>query len=118
MRNPKVSVFLNFWFGAVLIFFGSGLLAQTTPPNWVFEVRRSEHFEIIYQDSQKNLAELYLKAAEKAYAILFPIFKEAPEKPLIEVFVVLANHKKYCQKIVGFGLNPPESIFVSKLKGI
>lgn len=39
---------------------------------------RTDHFDIIYGERQKPLAELYAAAAEKAFAVLVPIFGEAP----------------------------------------
>lgn len=56
-----------------------------TEPKWSYRVLRSAHFEIIYNRDQKNLAKRYLVAAEQAYEILMPIFKEGPSKTIIYI---------------------------------
>ncbi len=52
-------------------------------PSWKFRTLKSEHFELIYREEQKELAKRYLVAAEQAHQILVPIFKEAPTKTII-----------------------------------
>jgi hypothetical protein len=51
--------------------------------SWKFQVLRTEHFEIIYDVRQPVLAKQYAVAAERAYELLFPIFKEAPYKTIV-----------------------------------
>lgn len=52
-------------------------------PGWKFQVIRTAHFEIIYETKQLPLAKQYAAAAERAYDLLIPIFKEAPYKTIV-----------------------------------
>ncbi len=52
-------------------------------PEWVYKVLLSEHFEVIFREEQKDLAKRYILAAEQAYELLMPIFKEGPDNTII-----------------------------------
>lgn len=67
----------------ILIATGSPHAVASPLSSWAFRVLRTDHFEIIYRDNQKPLAKQYALAAEQAYELLFPIFKEAPDKTII-----------------------------------
>lgn len=54
-----------------------------SPPQWKFRVIKSTHFEVIYREEQKPLAQRYALAAEQAYELLMPIFKEGPDNTII-----------------------------------
>ena len=67
----------------ILLFAGA---APASPmPGWVFRVMKTDHFEIIYRTEQKALAKRYALAAEQAYELLIPIFKEAPANTIIVI---------------------------------
>lgn len=57
--------------------------ATRLDPKLKFEVFVSPHFEIIFASENRDLAKRYILAAEQAYELLIPIFKEAPEKTYI-----------------------------------
>lgn len=46
---------------------------------------QSEHFELIFNAKQRELAEAYLLHAERAHALLIPIFKEAPAQKTVVI---------------------------------
>ncbi len=48
----------------------------------------TEHFEIIYPEAQKKLAEIYGAASEKAFEVLSPVFGEPPSQ---KIPVILAD---------------------------
>lgn len=48
-------------------------------PSVVYRVLYTPHFEIIFRDHQRDLAKRYALAAEQAYELLQPIFKEGPD---------------------------------------
>ncbi|MBX7232419.1 MAG: hypothetical protein K1X29_10070 [Bdellovibrionales bacterium] len=48
---------------------------------------KTAHFEIIFSRAQKDLAQNYARAAEKAYQTLLPIFKEAPSSRVAIILV-------------------------------
>jgi hypothetical protein len=77
--KPKrgVGIFL------LLLLAVSSLRAYAIAPDWSYRVLVSPHFELIYRDTQKPLAKRYLLAAEQAYELLFPIFKEGPSHTII-----------------------------------
>ncbi len=52
-------------------------------PNIKYSVLISPNFEIIFQKEQRSLAQAYLLAAEQAFDLLLPIFREAPKKTYI-----------------------------------
>src|SRR5438105_3868531 len=52
--------------------------AAAPRPDWSYRVLYTPHFEIIFHDTQRELAKHYALAAEQAYELLFPIFKEGP----------------------------------------
>ncbi|MBX9765913.1 MAG: hypothetical protein K2X47_01465, partial [Bdellovibrionales bacterium] len=45
----------------------------------------SEHFELIFNAKQRELAETYLLHAERAHALLIPIFTEAPKQKTLVI---------------------------------
>jgi hypothetical protein len=53
-------------------------VAATPRPEWNFRVLTTPHFEIIFRDTERDLAKRYALAAEQAYELLMPIFKEGP----------------------------------------
>ena len=57
--------------------------ARAADPSWRYEVLRTTHFEIIYHDTQKELAKRYALAAEQAHELLTPLFKEMPDKTVV-----------------------------------
>lgn len=57
--------------------------AGAISPHWSYRVLHSPHFEIVHRDTQKELAKRYILAAEQAYELLVPIFKEAPDKTIV-----------------------------------
>ncbi len=57
--------------------------AQAIPWNWKYKTLTSPHFEIIFNESQRELAQRYLQAAEQAHAKLAPLFKETPERTIV-----------------------------------
>ncbi len=62
------------------------LAASASPlSSWAFRVLRTDHFEIVYRDNQKDLAKRYAVASEQAYELLIPIFKEAPSKTILVI---------------------------------
>jgi len=61
------------------IIFSLLLLVSTTAFAEEWRQQKSEHFTIIYNAKQRQLATYYLSIAEKVYSELIPVFKEAPE---------------------------------------
>jgi hypothetical protein len=60
-------------------------IAFALPSQWQFKTLRSEHFDVIYRTDQRELANLYMKAAEDSYSLLFPLFQEAPSRTVIVI---------------------------------
>ncbi len=52
-------------------------------PEIQWNVKRTDHFDVIYDSRQENLANTYAKAAERSYSLLIPIFKEAPNRTIL-----------------------------------
>lgn len=67
-------------YGLLLLSFSFSAKALKPDPAIRFSTFESQHFEIIFDREQKELAQRYLLAAEQAYDLLIPIFKEAPAK--------------------------------------
>ncbi len=63
------------------------------------------HFELIYRRGEDALADRTLRAAEKAYALLAPVFQEMPEK----TWVVLADFQ---DALNGYAIDFPFPHFV------
>lgn len=73
----RISIlFLAFFFS----FFSSKAYID---PKIEWKILNTEHFHIIYDSTQRELAEKYGIACERAYHLLAPIFVEAPEKTTI-----------------------------------
>lgn len=93
----------------VLSCFCSLLFAEpsyiTFPSDIDWQMRESEHFQIIYRQGSETFANRALKSAEKAYHLLVPIFVEAPEK----TWIVLADFQDSTN---GYALNFPYSHIV------
>ncbi len=53
-----------------------------------WQKQQSEHFTIIYNAKQRQLATYYLSTAEKVYSELIPVFKEAPDN----TYLVLTDY--------------------------
>ncbi|NBV50002.1 hypothetical protein EBR78_02135 [bacterium] len=75
------------------------------PSDVSWKTQTSSHFQIVYREGQIDLASRALKAAEKAFALLTPIFPERP--PL--TFIVLADFQ---DSLNGYSLNFPYPHFV------
>lgn len=63
-------------------------LATATPawalsPSWKFATLRSEHFDVIYREEQKDIARVYSEASERAHQLLLPLFREAPTRTVV-----------------------------------
>lgn len=69
------------WFFLLCLVFSNPVHAAD--PSWKYQVLRSPNFEIIFRDTQKDLAKRYILAAEQAHELLMPIFKEGPAKTII-----------------------------------
>lgn len=67
----------------VLLIFTSAFAGAGGSPSWRYRVLQTSHFEIIFREEQRDLAKRYALAAEQAYEVLIPIFKEAPSKTII-----------------------------------
>ena len=61
------------------VLFRGGAAFAAPRPDWSFRVLHTEHFDVIFRDDQRELARRYALAAEQAYEVLIPIFKEGPE---------------------------------------
>ena len=65
------------------ILFLAAFSAAATEPSWRFRVLKTAHFEFIFREEQRDLAKRYALAAEQAYELLIPIFKEAPGSTIV-----------------------------------
>lgn len=54
-------------------------------PTLDWKVLTSDHFEVIYNAKYQNVANEYLRQAERSYALLAPIFQETPDRTLIVI---------------------------------
>lgn len=71
--------------------------------DWV--TRKSDHFEIVYRRGQDSFAERTIRAAEKAHALLAPIFPKGPDS----TYIVLADFQDSTN---GYSLDFPYPHFV------
>jgi hypothetical protein len=71
--------------------------------DWV--TRESDHFQVMYRSGKTEFGERVLRYAEKAHAILEPIFPKGPEK----TFIVLGDFQ---DSVNGYALNFPYSHIV------
>ena len=89
-----------------LLFLSFSAHSLKPDPSIRFGSLESQNFEIIFDRNHKNLAQRYLLAAEQAYELLLPIFKEAPTKTYIilrddtDVTNGLANYLPYPHIVV------------------
>ena len=72
------SVLGGFVFLFVLLSQIPGISHAHVHPDIDWNQMESEHFELIFNAKQRELAETYLLHAERAHALLMPIFKGAP----------------------------------------
>ncbi len=77
----------------------------TFPSDVSWTTRGSDHFEILYRQGQDRLCERTLIAAEKAYDLLHPVFKDAPAK----VWIVLTD---FHDSLNGYAIDYPLPHFV------
>lgn len=94
----------------ILVLFFCGLLQAepnyiTFPSDIDWQTKESDHFQIIFRKDSDAFAIRALRAAERAYKILVPIFVEAPEK----TWIVLADFQDSTN---GYALNFPYSHIV------
>jgi hypothetical protein len=73
------------------IIFCIALLLSTAAHAEEWRQQKSDHFTIIYNAKQRQLATYYLSIAEKVYSELLPVFKEAPEN----TYLVLTDYFDY-----------------------
>jgi hypothetical protein len=106
-------IFLAF----VLLIQAGGASAEpgyiTFPSDVDWMTRRSSHFEIVYRRGETAFAERALIAAEKAHALLSPIFPDAPAR----TYLVLADFK---DSLNGYAIDfpyPHMVIFASPPEG-
>lgn len=68
----------------LILFFSGHLTAQTVSfdPELNWRELRSEHFKVIFAQPQRVIAQEFANAAEQAYQVLLPLFKEAPRLPI------------------------------------
>lgn len=65
-----------------ILFFAQHLHAEVDPDiKW--STLTTEHFEIIYPTNQQAMGQKFATAAEQAYQLLIPIFKEAPSQTTV-----------------------------------
>ncbi len=70
-----------------------------TDPNIRWRELHSQHFKVIYEETQKSLADVYLAAGEWAYSQLIPVFGESPNLPIT---VVLADQTDFANGAATF----------------
>ncbi|MCB0391211.1 MAG: PD40 domain-containing protein [Bdellovibrionales bacterium] len=52
-------------------------------PQLGWQTLETPHFEVIFSEGLQDVAQFYANKAERAYDLLIPIFKEAPQKTLL-----------------------------------
>lgn len=91
------------------LLFQSALFAEpsyiTFPSDVDWVTSQTAHFELLYRRGEDQLADRTLRAAEKAYALLAPIFEEMPEK----TWIVLADFQ---DALNGYAIDFPFPHFV------
>ncbi len=96
---------------ALLLAFASSYVCASTPSyitfpsdiDWV--TQETPHFQILYRRGSDQLAQRTLQAAEKAHALLMPIFQEAPPK----TWIVLSD---FHDSLNGYAIDFPFPHFV------
>lgn len=69
----------------LLFAFALSFKALGSSPYFVWKVLETEHFEILYNESQKELALKYAFSAEESYRILEKIFSDLPSKTVVVI---------------------------------
>lgn len=65
-----------------LVLLSTASLAGTFPSQWKWRQIETAHFKIIFPDHAREAGEAYARAAERSWAVLSPIFQEAPPTPI------------------------------------
>lgn len=70
---------------AIFLSVPMGAAAAVTDPSVKWDVIKTNHFELIFDQRHKAIAKQYAKSAEKARILLKPYFKEMPDKTVVHI---------------------------------
>lgn len=79
---PKIKFFLSGLLG-LSAFLSTGTSSSATDPATDWKVLETDHFEIIHDAAQSDLAHRYALYAETAFHDLTPVFREFPKKTVV-----------------------------------
>lgn len=82
-------------------------IAASVDPAIDWKVIRTPHFKVIYDQKMRTVARLYAWQAERAYAFLKPIFKEAPDL----THVIITDTSDFANGYAGFLPLPLITVF-------